>query len=290
MDRINERQDDQERLAILDWLTRIDFTSQQQDFISRRQEGTGQWLLGSPEFQAWLQAKEQSLFCPGIPGAGKTMLASIVIDDLIARFGNDESIGVAYIYFNFRRQQEQKAEALLASLLKQLSRRQSLPEAVRSLYTKHADKQTRPSFDEIRKTLEAVTLTYSRVFVVVDAIDECQTSDGCRSMFVTTLANAAAQCGMNIFATSRFIPDIAEEFSNATSLEIRASEGDIRKYVDGKILQLPKFVRCNSARQEEIKSGVVKAAEGMYVALVIFLILGMLIWLGFYLLSFMLLP
>jgi hypothetical protein len=93
-------------------------------------------------------------------------------------------------------------------------------------------------------------------------------------MFVKTLTNAAAHCGLNIFATSRFIPDIAEEFSNATSLEIRASEGDVRKYVDGKILQLqqqlPKRVRSDPGLQEEIKTGVVKAADGMYVAPVIF--------------------
>jgi hypothetical protein len=39
------RQDDQERQTILDWLTPIDYSTQQSDFISRRQEGTGEWLL-----------------------------------------------------------------------------------------------------------------------------------------------------------------------------------------------------------------------------------------------------
>jgi hypothetical protein len=79
---LNQRQDDQERLSVLNWLTPTDYSTQQSDYISRRQAGTGQWLLDSPEFQMWMQADKQTLFCPGIPGAGKTILTSIGIDGL----------------------------------------------------------------------------------------------------------------------------------------------------------------------------------------------------------------
>jgi hypothetical protein len=93
-------------LTILNWLTPIDYTSQQNDFISQRQAGTGQWLLDSEQYQEWLEVKGQTLFCPGIPGAGKTILISIIVDDLNTRFYRDETIGLAYIYCNFRRQDE----------------------------------------------------------------------------------------------------------------------------------------------------------------------------------------
>jgi hypothetical protein len=69
---IVRRQGDQRRRAILEWITPIDYAAQQNDFIARRQPGTGQWLLDSAEFQEWLKDKERTLFCPGIPGAGKT--------------------------------------------------------------------------------------------------------------------------------------------------------------------------------------------------------------------------
>jgi hypothetical protein len=75
-------QDNQEHRAILDWLTPVDYAHEQNDFISRRHEGTGQWLLDSVEYQAWLKTKKQTLFCPGIPGTGKTILTSIVVYDL----------------------------------------------------------------------------------------------------------------------------------------------------------------------------------------------------------------
>src|SRR3569833_1128288 len=114
-------QHNQEHEVILNWLTSIDYAPQQSDFINRRQTETGQWLLDSEEYQTWLQIAKQTLFCPGIPGAGKTILTSVVIQDLTNRFGDDKSIGIAYLYCNFRRQDEQKADNLLASLLKLLS-------------------------------------------------------------------------------------------------------------------------------------------------------------------------
>src|ERR1700733_3943383 len=70
------------------------YASQQNDFIARRQEGTGQWLLDSGEYQTWLQSAKKTLFCPGIPGAGKTILAAIAIDNLTARFQKDRALAL----------------------------------------------------------------------------------------------------------------------------------------------------------------------------------------------------
>lgn len=112
VDRLHKRQEDresrQEHRAIVDWLTPIDYAPQQSDFIARRQEGTGQWLLDSNEFQIWLKQSRQTMFCPGMHGAGKTIIASIVVDHVYTTFQNDASIGIAYLYCNFRRHQEQK--------------------------------------------------------------------------------------------------------------------------------------------------------------------------------------
>jgi hypothetical protein len=217
VDESNRRQENQERQherqTILDWLTPINFLSQQHDFITRRQEGTGQWLLNSEQFQAWLNTSKHTLFCPGIPGSGKTILTSIVVEELATRFSNDPNVGIAYLYRNFRRKDEQKAQDLLASLLKQLSEeRSSLPDSVKSLYDKHKEKRTRPSLDEISRTLQSVAGTYSRVMIIVDALDECQVSDGCRMTFLTEIFSLQTKTKANLFATSRFIPDITEKF------------------------------------------------------------------------------
>ena len=118
VDRLNQWQDDQDRLAILNWFTHIDYTFQHIDFLSRRQSGTGQCLLDSPQYKTWLETIGETLFCPGIPGAGKTIMTCIVIDDLRARFLDDSRVAIAYIYCNFWKHEEQKADYLVTSLLR----------------------------------------------------------------------------------------------------------------------------------------------------------------------------
>jgi hypothetical protein len=210
------------------------------------------------------------LFCPGIPGAGKTILTSIVVDDLCNRFRNDATFGIAYLYCNFQRRDEQKAEGLLASLLKQLAEElSSLPDSVKDLYNRHKDKRTRPSFDEISRTLKSVATLYLRVFIIVDALDECQSADRCWSELLSELFVLQENCRANLFVTSRFIPEIKKKFEGSLSIEIRATEDDVRIYLDSHISNLPAFVRRSPDLQEEIKIEVVKAVDGMYVSVAV---------------------
>ena len=268
VDLLHERQDNrehrEEHQSIVDWLTPIDYALQQNDFISRRQEGTGQWLLDSDEFQRWLDKKQQTLFCPGIPGAGKTMITSIVVDNLGTRFENDDTIGIAYLYCNFRQQKDQKPADLLASVLGQLVQGQpSVPNSTKILYERHRAKRTRPSFSEISQVLQSAVASYSRTFIVIDALDECGTSDGGWRKFLSEIFNLQAKTGASLFATSRFIPNITEEFKGSPSLEIRANDKDVRGYLDGQMSQLRPFVLRNPDLQEEIKTEIVKAVNGM---------------------------
>ena len=96
------------------------------NFIARRQEGTSEWLFESDEFQQWENNKSCTLFCPGIPGSGKTVMVSIVVDYLFKRFRNDPGIGIAFLYCNFRQRQEQRLIDLFLTLLKQFSQRHPL--------------------------------------------------------------------------------------------------------------------------------------------------------------------
>ncbi|KAL2144486.1 hypothetical protein VTI28DRAFT_9061 [Corynascus sepedonium] len=240
----------QENKDVLDWVTTVDYSSLQSDFIRRRQAGTGQWLLYSAEYQQWIETAKQTLFCPGIPGAGKTIVTSIVVEDLQIRFRDDVNVGIAYIYCNFRRQTNQKVEDLLSNLIGQLSQNQSsLPECLKSLSDKYKDR-TRPSFDELSRALQTVANQFSRVFIVIDALDECQLSDGSRSKFLTEIFALQSKTGASIFVTSRFILDVSERFKDNLSLEIRAQPEDVHR-------QRPDL--C-----QEVINKIVQAVDGMF--------------------------
>jgi len=268
IDRVLHRQYDREQQAILDWLTPLDYYSQQNDFIARRQEGTGDWLVESDEFQQWENNEKRILFCPGIPGAGKTMIASIVVDHLFKKFRNDPGIGIAFLYCNFRQQKEQRLIDLFLNLLKQFSQGQPLrPECVTRLYKAHERHRTRPSFREISDALYSVIANCSRAFIIIDALDECSATDRIISLFMEELFSLQAKTGSSVFATSRPILGIPTEFQRRGSsiLEIRASlrDEDIGRYLDGHINQISTFVREAPGVEKKIKSAIVKAADGM---------------------------
>jgi hypothetical protein len=136
---------------------------------------------------------------------------------------------------------------------------------VKDLYNRHKTKRTRPSLDEISRSLQAVATLYSRVFIIIDALDECQVSHGCREKFLSEMFNLQTKTGANLFTTSRFIPEITEKFDEGLRLEIRASNQDIQRYLDGYMSQLPGYVLRSSDLQDEIKTNIIKAVDGMCV-------------------------
>jgi hypothetical protein len=87
-------QTNREGQAVLDWVTATDYSTLQSDLLQHRQVDTGQWLLNSTHYQQWVGGSQQTLFCPGIPRAGKTILTSIVVDNLHERFRDDRRVFV----------------------------------------------------------------------------------------------------------------------------------------------------------------------------------------------------
>jgi hypothetical protein len=251
---------------VLNWLTPIDYAPQHNALSSQRLVGSGQWFLDSDEFKKWVNNPGQTLFCPGIPGAGKTLVTSAVVDELIEKSANGEDVGIAYIYCGSQQKNEPKAEDFLASLLKQLAERRRLPDSVQSLYDKHNDKRTRPSLDDISRALRSTVAAYSRVFIVVDALDEFPAEGGGPARFMSEVFALQPTCEANIYATSRLIGEITKEFSQSVTKEISASGKDVRLYLDVYMGQLPSFVQESQKLQGMIKDTISAAVGGMYVS------------------------
>ncbi|KAM4057683.1 Pol [Hirsutella rhossiliensis] len=195
--------------------------------------------------------------------AGKTILTSVVIDDLTKNLHANSDAGIAYVYCNFQRQAEQTVDHMLATLLKQLAEGQlPLSRTVTELFDR-LEKDRAPLLHDISATLRSVAATYARIFIVIDAIDEC--SEACRSMLLSEVFSLQAESKrINVFITSRSIPTISESFAKSMSLEIRASDDDIRTYLDRNMFRLPSFVRDKLEFQTKIKESIICAARGMF--------------------------
>lgn len=211
----------QQRMMVADWYSRTDFADQQTDQISRRKEGTGVWLLNHHEYQNWYEHANTTLFCPGLPGSGKSMMVASVVDDLQARFSGRTDVVIAYMYCNFNRQAEQDIHHMLAILVRQLFQEQTqLPEPVETLYRRHRDRATRPSEKELKDVLCLLVGLYARVFVVIDALDECQNADQGRDKLLAELFHLQQQKHgqVNFLATSRSLPEIKQRFPPVPTL------------------------------------------------------------------------
>lgn len=265
VDRLNQGQDSQERLAILNWLSSFDHTAQQNDISARRQAGTGVWLLESPEFISWKSIRGETLYCPGIPGAGKTILSSIVVEELAKQFQDDSSVCITHVYFNYQQHESQTINQVFSNLLRQLVEGQSdIPAAVRDLYKEQLKRGSKPKFEEISGLLQSLSSLHSTVFIIIDALDECPSRDGRRNTLLSEIMKLQTALSANILCTSRPIPEIESWFSKAVSINVRASENDVRKYLDGQIGRLPGFVARSPELQEQVKKQIVQVVDGMY--------------------------
>ncbi|KAI2817405.1 hypothetical protein CBS115989_6041 [Aspergillus niger] len=265
VDQINNTMEDKACHEILEWLTTVNYATQQEDFLKRRQDGTGKWLLGTDKFQQWINNENKNILCTGIPGAGKTILTAIVIENLEEKCQYDRSVGLAYIYCNFRRHNEQSVDDVLASLIKQLCQRMlSLPEDIKSLYAQHKKRQTRPKLDELSESLSVLLGHFSRIFIVVDALDEYSSRDEALRRLLSELFRLQSNSTVSIFATSRHSPAIQSAFEGCLQQEISAAAEDVRAYLEGHISQLSRVVLRNDELQKEIVNAITKTVNGMF--------------------------
>jgi len=189
---------------------------------------------------------------------------SIIINYLERVFDHD-NVGLAYIYCNYKELTDQTATNLIASLLQQLVRQRSnIPDSIIALYKCHTDKRTRPLLDEYSDLLQSVVHDFSRVFIVIDALDEYIEKDGTRDKFLNEIKKLLPN--VYFLATSRWVLNIEREFEGSVKLEIRASDENITRYVKSRIeneARLKRHVRGHLVLQDTIINTIVKNSRGM---------------------------
>jgi hypothetical protein len=184
---------------------------------------------------------------------------SIVVNHL-QRHYKDSDIAVMCIYCNYKEQSVQTVSNLVSSLLKQLFQDKNAPSDAMKFFCKyHQDRDTHPTLNEFLEALGSEIEMYSKVFIVVDALDECTEDYGTRANLLSALRTLPGT--VNLMFTSRDLLSISRQFQGTKRLNIRAHGEDLRKYVRGRIASLPR--RHLIGLQEVIEDKVVKVAGGM---------------------------
>ena len=256
---------DNRRETILEWLlpkfSAVDFPARQKALVDKRHEGTGQWFLKEPKFTKWLDEPKSSLFCHGIAGAGKSVLAATTVDHIL-NLETREHLGLGYLFCNHKDQID--ASVLLAALLQQLSRQcPVLDELISQLYVKHVSTGTLPSRKEYFTVLQTILTKFSTVYIVLDSIDECSNQDSTRDQLLINLRNLQQHADLRLMVTSRSIPSIRNKFPSTPTMEIRAISADIELFVHSQRDHLPQFIQDDDILMGRVTKGIVEGVGGM---------------------------
>jgi hypothetical protein len=252
------------------WLSAADPTSNYDQALKQRQDATGAWLLSSNQYLTWKTDPASFLWLYGIPGSGKTILSSTIIEDILLTKDDNEGYAVTYFYFNFNDPQKQTAESLLKSLVWQLLQQfDDLPTFLDEWYSLHGDGRRQPTEDSLMQVIHQLMQTFAQVYIILDALDECSQRD--KLMQVCSTIGQLGLLNSHIIATSRRERDIeiilAEIGSPESSmiLECGLVDEDIRRYVRQRLSEdkaLSKWAKGYTLRKE-IESALMKGSQGM---------------------------
>ncbi|KAI5815845.1 hypothetical protein BZA77DRAFT_293757 [Pyronema omphalodes] len=252
-----------------------------QDIWQKRLEGTGNWFLLETEFQKWRDNESDDgsicsiLACSGIPGAGKSVVCSIVFSHLETKFASEELVCVACLYCDYQEEKKQTPANMIGVLLNQviatLNKARLLPSDIISTLKERLNEQKSLNLGEACRLLGKTVKHLRRFYVCIDALDEC--NERHRRDFIQSLAKVSSECRqptvIRIFFTSRphiKWKELMNRYSRLGPLDhicLKAQPEDIRIYISHEI-DIDENGDCmNEKLRSEILDTIVANSDGM---------------------------
>ena len=250
---------------ILEWLKlSIEPSTNHNAARKKHEPTTGDWLLESELFTAWTKATNASLWLHGLPGAGKTILCSTIIEHVKSLCTNDSVNRYAYFYFDFSDTQKQSVTGMLRSIVAQLSVPE-LPTEVEELYKKCNHGHQQPDQENLITTLISLLKNLHPTYLIMDALDECSERKVLLKVIRRIIQTQSTH--VNVLVTSREEQDIKEGMqgviSNIISLECDGLDADIERHIQKCLENDMDWQNCGPNIRQEIQDALVKGAHGM---------------------------
>jgi ankyrin repeat protein len=246
------------------------FRSQSTDYIvnhiaaiSSRTPGTGRWFLDSQMYKLWKNGGVSRLACVGIPGAGKTIMAAIIIEDLENSLDPLLPQVVLMVYNKYNSQRYQTTRLVMLNLLSQVMEHHqpSSSQVVRLYKAYNLRPDLLPRHDHVKAALKQELQPFGRIYVVVDALDEFDTEQPARCV---ELIREVEDLGASVLVTSRtHIPFTPGTF---TQCEIRASSTDVETYIDARISAgtVASVLKRDLLLARQVATTISSRADGMF--------------------------
>ena len=159
---------------IFQWLAAPDPSLNHNKACQMKQRETGRWLVDSRSYIDWKKRQASFLWLHGIPGCGKTILCSTIIEDIASTCQASSRKIQAYYYFTFNDTEKQTCEGLVRSLVTQLcGQSPERSKTMESLFMECGEGQRSPTHNSLLQALRDLSEQFEQVYFVLDALDEC---------------------------------------------------------------------------------------------------------------------
>ena len=257
---------DQQRQGIHRWLAAPDPYANHVASRKKRQPNTGNWFLMGKSYEIWLTSPRSFFWLYGIPGSGKTVLCSTIIETLIRYCEQMPQTALAYFYFDYNDAGKRDANSLVKSLITQLSAQsETVPLPLLELYQNHKNGAKTPEDDALIATLHNLILTFHNVYIVFDALDE---SSECEEVLkLITVIQGWELSRVHLLVTSRQLPGIEETLLDLSTSRICLQDSrmneDITLYISDKLENDKTLAKWPPEIRKQIKMKLLTEEDGM---------------------------
>lgn len=262
--------EDKNLIELLEWISPMPYRSYHNRVIEARTPNTCEWLLQHEKFHEWEASPSAILWLQGSPGAGKTFLASKVIDHIQARLESSSGpAGFAFFYCDRNDEQRRTPLSVLRSFVRQLSTSAQNPGYIRKslqdLYRKRRMEGSGLSLSDCKEQLLESVNFYAQTTIVLDALDECEPES--RHEIVNAIESVfKSRKSLKVFISSRPDRDIRQRFSNKPNIDIQAThnENDIMEFVNEEITKHGRWAKMSTDLRSHIVRVLHDRSEGMF--------------------------
>jgi hypothetical protein len=264
--RILDAQQSDEFRKIVAWLAPPDPGTNHATARQYHESQTGGWLLKSNQYTNWKTGAVGHLWMYGKAGCGKTILSSTAIEDIRDTCKEDADTSYAFFYFSFSDERKQSDGDLLRSLVVQLGWREPGLSILLQAYKNTKSSVLGP--DELEKILLASVRPCARVYLIMDALDECPEDHEARQRVLGRIERLTqGASNLKILATSRELPAIRESMAALGSEPMRIAtsdvDADIQRYVANQLPGDRSFGKFRKETLHLIESTIASKADGM---------------------------